>query len=119
MSLGVNEEHIVDWTDTSAEKIPVKYMYLNTWNNVRGSVKLRNIRNPDKPTELCLNNVGSFQCVSTTEEYVAIGFGGHTTLGSDSSHYIKQFRKVEDKTKTRPVPLRSKKTQQTIDHKKG
>ena len=98
MSLGVNEEHIVDWTDTSAEKIPVKYMHLNTWNSVRGSMKLRNIRNPDKPTELCLNNVGSFQCVSTTEEYVAIGFGGHTTCGSTSC-YIKQFRKVEAKTK--------------------
>ena len=109
MSLGVNEEHIVDWTDTSAEKIPVKYMYLNTWNNVRGSVKLRNIRNPDKPTELCINNVGSFQCVSTSEEYVAIGFGGHTSSGSSSSYYIKRFRKVEDKTKAGPVPFKDTK----------
>ena len=107
MSLGVNEEHIVDWTDTSAEKIPVKYMHLNTWDNLRGSMKLRNIRNPDKPTELCLNNVGSFQCVSTTEEYVAIGFGGHTSSGSDSSYYIKQFRKVEAKTKTRACAIKT------------
>ena len=61
MSLGVNEEHIIDWTDTSAEKIPVKYMFLSTWNNVRGAVQLRNIRNPDTPTELCVNNLGSFK----------------------------------------------------------
>ena len=97
VSLGVNEEHIVDWKDTSDEKIPVKYMNLNTWDNVRGSMKIRNIRNPDKPTELCVNNVGSFQCASTAEEYVAIGFGGHTTCGS-SSCYIKQFREAEGLT---------------------
>ena len=93
VSLGVNEELIADWTDTAETKIPVKYMYLSSWNHVRGAIQLRNIRNPDQPTELCVNNVGSFACVSTAEEYVAIGFGGHTTCGSVSC-YIKQFSVV-------------------------
>merc|ERR1719350_71614 len=39
-------------------------------------------------TEACTNNVGSFVCSSSEEEYMAIGYGGHSTSGSD---YMTEF----------------------------
>ena len=34
--------------------------------------QVRNIRNPAKETEICINNVGSFYCASTEEEYIGM-----------------------------------------------
>ena len=78
-------EDILTYTDPSPTQ--VKHMLIehrhptvSTGNNGKKSyVQLRNLRNPDKEVETCLNNVGSFQCVGgDMEERVAIGFGGYT-----------------------------------------
>ena len=36
--------------------------------------QVRNVRNPTKITETCINNVGSFYCASTEEEYIGEWF---------------------------------------------
>ena len=41
-----------------------------------------------------MNNVGSFVCISTEEEYMAVGFGGHTTSGSS---YLNEVSVVTNK----------------------
>ena len=46
------------------------------------SNQVRKIRNPSKPAEECINNVGSFKCSDLSSEKVAIGWGGHTTTSS-------------------------------------
>ena len=69
----------MSWTDTS----PVAVEYLDLKKNLGTHVQLRNLRNPDSATSLCVNNVGSFICIDTsTDEKVAIGWGGHTDSGS-------------------------------------
>ena len=74
--------------ETSDPIIPVKWIQIRNpkgWKTDPDDLtplQLRNLRNPDKDTSTCLNNVGSFQCVSNDEENIAIGWGGHTTDGA-------------------------------------
>ena len=85
------EQQIFSWTHAPNgpnDLIPVRYlkMYHPKWPNEpsiseQSHIKLRNLRNPDKLSETCLNNIGSFKCVSQDYEQVAIGWGGHTTNG--------------------------------------
>ena len=83
------EQQIFSWTHAGPnDLIPVRYlkMYHPKWPNEpsigeQSHIKLRNLRNPDKTTETCLNNIGSFKCVPQDYEQVAIGWGGHTTNG--------------------------------------
>ena len=85
------EQQIFSWTHAPNgpnDLIPVRYlkMYHPKWPNEpsiseQSHIKLRNLRNPDKLSETCLNNIGSFKCVPQDYEQVAIGWGGHTTNG--------------------------------------
>ena len=45
----------------------------------------------DAPTQKCYNTIGSYTCFDTSDEMVAIGFGGHTTTGST---YPSEFQVV-------------------------
>ena len=71
-------QEIISWTDDS----PTKVEYLDLKANQGTYHQIRNIRNPDAPASLCINNVGSFSCVDMSEEKVAIGWGGHTDDGA-------------------------------------
>ena len=76
--------------------VSVKWMQIyitSVWENNFGNtpLQLRNLRNPDKAASSCLNNVGSFQCVSNDEENIAVGWGGHTT---NSGHRYGAFSVV-------------------------
>ena len=46
-----------------------------------GDAYWRNIRKDDK-SQTCLNAIGSYVCLDSDDDQVAIGFGGHTTSGS-------------------------------------
>ena len=45
-------------------------MRLGSWEGDGRSYQIRNIRNPTKQAESCINNVGSFYCSSLEEEYI-------------------------------------------------
>ena len=60
---------IVDWTDTSS-LIAVQWLRFGSWEGDDRSYQIRNIRNPTKQAESCINNVGSFYCSSLEEEYI-------------------------------------------------
>ena len=55
--------------------------------NTLRPIQVRNFRHFGS-ADLCNNYVGGFVCTSTEAEYMAIGYGGHTTSGSN---YPKQF----------------------------
>ena len=90
MRKGFWEEQIYEYTDTGTTNpiISVKWMKIfqpmGWWADDEdySPLQLRNLRNPDIESSTCLNNVGSFQCVSNDEENIAIGWGGHTTDGA-------------------------------------
>ena len=80
ISKGGWEDMIYEYTlqETSDPIIPVKWVQIRNpkgWKTDPDDLtplQLRNLRNPDKDTTTCLNNVGSFQCVSNDEENIAI-----------------------------------------------
>ena len=59
-------------------------MRFGSWEGDDRSYQIRNIRNPTKPAESCINNVGSFYCSSLDEEYIGLSWGGN----SDGSRYF-------------------------------
>ena len=80
LASGDEEQEIFSWTDTTPLSIEWMKFYRNafTYNNAQ----VRNIRHPDRLVEECINNVGSFKCVDTSVEKIAIGWGGHTDSSS-------------------------------------
>ena len=65
----VSVQEMVDWTDTSSP-IAVQWMRFGSWEGDDKSYQIRNIRNPTKQMESCINKVGSFDCSSLDEEYI-------------------------------------------------
>ena len=68
----------LSWTDTQ-DILAVDTVHLMAKGD--GSLYIRKFKK-NIAIDACLNNVGSFVCISTEEEYMGIGFGGHTTSGS-------------------------------------
>ena len=79
----------IDWDD-AGEHIAVNWVWIKGAANFYEPQYIRNFRRHGS-TEVCSNNVGSFTCRSTEEEYMAIGYGGHTT---SSSNYPTRFTVV-------------------------
>ena len=67
----------MSWEDSS-ELVKAQWMRFGSQDGDTQSYQVRNIRNPDKVTETCINNVGSFSCASTEEEYIGLGWGGNS-----------------------------------------
>ena len=74
-------EDIITWTDNSP--LSVRWMKLLSQQpeDKKFNYQMRRIRNPTKEQETCINTVGSFQCVSSSQEYVGIGWGGESPCG--------------------------------------
>ena len=70
----------VHWDD-AGEHIAVDWAWIRGAKVYYEPHYIRNFRRHGS-TEVCSNNVGSFTCRSTEEEYMAIGYGGQTTSGS-------------------------------------
>ena len=73
-------DEFLSWDD-EGELIAVEWIWIQGAFNFYVPQYVRNFRRHGS-TEVCSNNVGSFTCSSTEEEYMAIGYGGHTTSGS-------------------------------------
>ena len=73
-------QEFLSWDD-AGEHIAVEWVWIQAAANFYVPQYVRNFRRHGS-TEVCSNNVGSFTCSSTEEEYMAIGYGGHTTSGS-------------------------------------
>ena len=69
--IGEDEEELVSWTDSSPEK--VEYFHIN--QNSMANYQFRNVKQADTATSTCINTVGSFHCVDTSDEMVAVGIG--------------------------------------------
>ena len=67
--------------DDVGEHIAVEWVWIQAAFGFIVPQYVRNFRRHGS-TEVCSNNVGSFTCRSSEEEYMAIGYGGHTTSGS-------------------------------------
>ena len=84
LELGVRsaykEEVIISWTDKD-NLYAVDHVKVVGQGSTPESIYVRNLRKSE-PAEMCVNNVGNFTCLSTDEEGLAVGFGGHTTSGS-------------------------------------
>ena len=70
VALAVNggEDEIISWTDTT----PSTVEYLSLKSTGGYTHQIRNIRNPDSAAALCMNTVGSFNCIDMSEEKVQI-----------------------------------------------
>ena len=71
-----------------------------------GPAYVRNFR-PYGATEVCGNHVGSYECTSTEEEYMAIGYGGHTTSGSNYPARFSVITKDESTCTNHKIPILS------------
>ena len=80
LALGDGEQEIFSWTDTTP--LAIEWMTFYKGAFAYDNAQVRKIRHPDKLVEDCVNNVGSFKCVGTSEEKIAIGWGGHTDSSS-------------------------------------
>ena len=87
VELGFNNEEILSWVDTK-DLVAVKWMIMKGILELNNSFMIRNIRNPTNFSEVCMNNVGSFLCVSLEDEKIGIGWSGSTTA---TSTYTKEF----------------------------
>ena len=70
----------VSWDD-EGEHIAVEWVWIQAAATFIVPQYISNFRRHGS-TEVCSNNVGGFTCRSTEDEYMAIGYGGHTTSGS-------------------------------------
>jgi hypothetical protein len=73
------EEIFLPWTD-SESMYAVDHIKLRVAGVKKESAYVCHFRKSEAG-DMCVNNVGSFQCFPTYEEYLAVGFGGHTTNG--------------------------------------
>ena len=64
-----DDEVIISWTDSS-DLLKAQWMRFGAQDGNLQHYQIRNIRNPTKLNELCINNVGSFYCAPTEEEYI-------------------------------------------------
>ena len=85
LSMGLHHsatmQTILTYTDTS-DLVPVKWMNLRSQEpESKYSYQIRRIRNPTMEQERCINTVGSFHCVSQSEEYLGLGWGGESPTG--------------------------------------
>ena len=74
--------------------IAVDTVGLLAGGNTLRPIQVRNFRKFGS-SDVCTNNVGSYVCSSTEEEYMAIGYGGHTTSGSTYPSQFTVMRKDE------------------------
>ena len=75
---GEGEQEIFEGT------IPFEYSieWLAIQPKKGGGLQVRNARKAGGESSTCINTIGSFSCIDSSEEMVAIGTGGYTTSSS-------------------------------------
>ena len=68
--IGEDEDVILEWTDSSAKKIEYFHITIGSMANFQ----FRNMKQVADSSS-CINTVGSYHCVDTSDEMVAVGIG--------------------------------------------
>ena len=96
INVGNGYDTFVNFASVTDEQdiIAVDTVRLKAGGSFLRPIQVRNFRHFGS-SDVCTNNVGSFVCTSTEDEYMAIGYGGHTTSGSNYPSQFTVMRKDE------------------------
>ena len=96
INVGHGSDTFVNFASATDEEdiIAVDTVGVFAGNNLLRPIQVRNFRHAGS-ADVCSNYVGGFVCTSTEEEYMAIGYGGHTTSGSSYPSTFTVLRKDE------------------------
>ena len=77
MGEGEAEQEIFE--ETVPSDYSIEWVALSVPNGGNTGMQVRNMKQAGGASSTCLNSVGSFSCIDSSEEMVAIGTGGYTT----------------------------------------